>query len=209
MQCPVCDVKLNHAAYEGQTVYHCPECRGHLATRQRVSQIKSSRERSTEALKEEATQQQRADTAERLLCPKCCTNRMIKEKVRVRFAAGESFSIDVCGRCKVVWFDGGELARLQLEHEESPKGHDELRTQQRGQERTPEEQARFQQVLDALPGPEGVARGVGVPAVLLGLAVAVGVLCFLDLLPVWALILAAVVGVAAVVRLAAILMRGG
>ena len=36
--------------------------------------------------------------------------------------------IDVCEECQVTWLDGGELARIQLNYENSEKGRENLRT---------------------------------------------------------------------------------
>lgn len=62
-----------------------------------------------------------------------------------------SFHIDTCHVCSFVWLDLGELARLQLEHETSPRGNDAKRFQEQHREMTAAERAEFASNLAALP----------------------------------------------------------
>jgi Zn-finger nucleic acid-binding protein len=83
---------------------------------------------------------------------------MTKEKIPIRPAIGQSFSIDVCKPCNVVWFDGGELARFQLDHEHRPAGREEQKAQERARDRTAEEHERFEELLAALPQSPGLLK---------------------------------------------------
>ena len=44
-----------------------------------------------------------------------CRRRM--EKLKTRWTIG--FSLDECDSCNLLWFDGGELALMQLQYEGS------------------------------------------------------------------------------------------
>ncbi len=64
---------------------------------------------------------------------------MKKEKIPLSRLGGEPFFIDVCQKCRMVWFNGGELAKLQLDYEMSDQAIEELDHQLRLAQRTPEE----------------------------------------------------------------------
>ena len=151
MKCPACETELNRATYENSPVFQCPKCSGYLMQKGRVRAIKSSRDQSTEALEQEIAQEQSPDSLESLRCPKCLARKMRKERVRIKSDGGESFSIDTCGHCKVAWFDGGELARMQLDYETCDEALDEVDFRERAASRTAEEKEAFEQQLDALP----------------------------------------------------------
>jgi Zn-finger nucleic acid-binding protein len=188
-------VELARVAYEKHTAYQCPECRGYLVTRTKVSLIKSSRDRSTEALEEEASGEQRPDSSAVVPCPKCLGRNMTKRKIRIRQPIGESFSVDVCRHCRVIWFDGGELARLQLDYEQRPKAADELSAQQRRRDRTAEERKQLEELLAALPRSESfIDRALGeLTWFFLAVALLVGVgVCYAIALPVGVTIAASV-----------------
>jgi len=63
----------------------------------------------------------------------------------------DSFCIDKCRDCEVVWFDAGQLARLQLEHEATPRAREASRLQNRHREMTLEEKEQFEHHLACLP----------------------------------------------------------
>jgi len=151
VQCPVCSAELNRVTYEDQRVFQCPECNGYLAAERKVGRMKRLRGRSTEALQAEAAQEQRGDSAALLRCPKCRARKMAKQKIAFASSAGGSFTVDTCRACSVVWFDGGELARLQLDYESRPKARDELDSEKRSEARTAEEREKFEALLAVLP----------------------------------------------------------
>jgi len=69
-----------------------------------------------------------------------------------RFLADPAlFHLDTCRRCEPVWFDGGELARLQLSYQISPQGKDAAELQRRWREMPPERREEFEQNLARLP----------------------------------------------------------
>ncbi len=151
MKCPACDTELNRATYENSPVFQCSRCSGYLMQKGRIRAIKSSRDQSTEALEQEVAQEQSPDSVDSLRCPKCLARKMTKERVRIKSDDDESFSIDTCRHCNVAWFDGGELARLQLDYETCDEALDEVDFRERAASRTAEEKEAFEQRLDALP----------------------------------------------------------
>jgi Zn-finger nucleic acid-binding protein len=62
-----------------------------------------------------------------------------------------SFCIDKCPDCELVWFDAGELARLQLDYEATPREREATRFQDRHRQMNPEEKRQFEQHLARLP----------------------------------------------------------
>ena len=145
MKCPVCDAELRRSAYEGLPVFCCDSCHGYLVQTNRVANIKRRREKSDAELAEE-TQVAGADSKNQLACPRC-RRSMTKET-----AQGENvFQIDKCQTCDVVWFDPGELARLQQNYQATPRAAEALRFQQRHQNMTAEEKAEFEEDLADLP----------------------------------------------------------
>ena len=163
MKCPNCDIQLHHTQYEKYPVFQCPKCAGYLVAKKRLSVIKGSRERSTVELETEAQQERQPDQQERLRCPKCLANKMSKEKILFDEHPEESFTIDVCRQCSVIWFDGGELARLQLDYEASLKAIDELEFQQQWEDKTEVEKEQVQEQFAALPADRsglGISDGI-------------------------------------------------
>jgi Zn-finger nucleic acid-binding protein len=128
MQCPACRVELNRTTYEGVPVFECPRCGGYLVGRRQMVLIKSSRGKSREELEADVESRSGGDSTEDVRCPKCLARDMKKQRVP---AGDESFHVDVCEKCGVVWFEGGELARMQLQYEASAKGVESLARQQR------------------------------------------------------------------------------
>lgn len=179
MNCPNCDVELERVEYENNPVFHCPQCAGYLLKRIQVSMIKSMRERSTESLQQDAARGHGAGTQTQIRCPRCRAETMHKQKITLSQLGGDPFFVDACRKCQLVWFDGGELARLQLEYELSDQAVEELNQQLRVAERTPEEQEELDRRLAALPDRgfhlfDIFSRGVwGMTFVLLGLALLV------------------------------------
>ena len=147
MECPTCNSSLERTEYEGVTVFQCGECFGYLIPRRRMRMVKSSRQRSPEQLLEEITTQSRPDTDERVRCPRC-RGPMSKEEMDV--AEAGKFNLDTCKECDQVWFDGGELARWQIDHEQRDKGREETEMQRRRESRTPEQQAEIDKRFENL-----------------------------------------------------------
>lgn len=71
-----------------------------------------------------------------------------------------SFRLDTCQSCDFVWFDPGELARIQLDYEMSPQGRDAARVQDRLQNMSPEEKEAFEDALAKLPEGDATVASV-------------------------------------------------
>ena len=63
----------------------------------------------------------------------------------------EKFHIDICGKCNVVWFEGGELARIQIHFERSAQEVESLAREQRAARLDTDDDDEFERKLAALP----------------------------------------------------------
>ena len=154
MKCPTCSTVLVRVLYEGRPVFRCDTCFGYLVGQKRVDGLKASRGRPADELMKEAATEAQDDTESKVRCPRCriaMAKRLLKEPA--------SFHIDTCKSCELVWFDGGELARLQLAYEISPQGQEAAELQRRHREMTPEDRAEFEQNLANLPEAESPISG--------------------------------------------------
>lgn len=72
------------------------------------------------------------DNQNLISCPKC--NREMEKKSafeneRALYKSDmDDFNIDFCLSCELFWLDGGELAKIQLNYEMSPKGQENKKT---------------------------------------------------------------------------------
>ena len=146
MKCPACESRLSKSRYEGLVVNLCENCEGYLVETRRARQIRQRRDTSREDLADEVLKANGLDTADRLRCPRCMS-LMQKEKLN----ANSSFYIDHCRRCELIWFDAGELAKMQLEYEFSEQGMEAERFQERHRNMTEEEKQLFAERLANLP----------------------------------------------------------
>ena len=158
MDCPTCETELVNEKYEGHNVFQCPDCSGYLIKRQRMAQIKDTRETSSAELESHATARAAEDRTDLIRCPRCRVQRMNKQRIHFDERPDESFMIDICGKCQMVWFDGGELAKLQIDHESSIKAIDQLERQQLAQNLGSERKQELEQRIAALPTGAG---GIG------------------------------------------------
>jgi Zn-finger nucleic acid-binding protein len=122
-----------------------------------MESVRRAQATSVSQLQDEVLAERRDDTDDPLKCPRCCA-AMQKEFIE----EPASFFIDTCRTCELVWFDGGELARLQLSYEISPKGREAAEFQRRLREMTVEEREQFERNLTLLPkGDASVLSGFG------------------------------------------------
>ena len=149
MQCPNCESPLQREVYEDVPVLQCPKCHGYLIEQRRLQLIKLSRERTQDLLAKESATQGADDTLQQVRCPRCKVQRMSKQKVYMD--DGSHFFLDVCDECHSVWFDGGELAKLQLDYEASAQALEAFAFEQRARERTPEEEKAFEEQVHKIP----------------------------------------------------------
>jgi len=73
----------------------------------------------------------------------------------------DDFNVDHCKNCRLTWFDGGELAKLQLSYERSPRGRDSKQHYVNYSEISPEEQAKYRRTIAESIRSTGDALGKG------------------------------------------------
>jgi len=149
VKCPACTAELVRVTYEGLPVLRCEYCFGYLLGQKRMEGIQRTRRRSTDELEQEAVAENRGDSEQKIRCPRC------RKKMRKEFLKEPaSFHTDTCVNCQLIWFDGGELARLQLRHEIRPQAREAAELERRHREMSPERRAEFERNLAKLPEPE-------------------------------------------------------
>lgn len=128
----------------------CRGCGGHLVPTRRVEFIKRNDAKTRAELKTDAASFS-GSTSRPPACPRCRAE-MRKESADFRTI---DIEIDVCRGCALAWFDGGELALLQLAYEATKRHVDNQEMKQRiaDIEASPERKARFEESLSQLrPG---------------------------------------------------------
>ncbi len=155
--CPACAVALVPADYDGTRLLHYPKCGGHLVRRDRLESIQRAGQKGLEALAAEAVASSAPDSQERRRCPGCRA-AMRKD---ARELLGQKFFLDVCPACRMVWLDGGELAKIQLVHRMSARFQESQEFRRRVQEleSSPERLAEFEANLAELPEEDGPFEG--------------------------------------------------
>lgn len=148
-RCPVCDQPLEPIDYEGFRVMHCTSCHGHLVPVQRYESIKRTPGKSWNELEQEAEGQFGGRPEQTLTCPRC------RGSMRSQLTTVGTFELqtDLCRECALVWFDGGELALLQLAYQTTDRfaTAQEYRCRMEALEASPERKARFSRAVDRLP----------------------------------------------------------
>jgi len=138
MQCPQCDSKLVRSKYQGSNIRQCPNCNGMLLDSDRAEKIQKRVNKDVERLVKESELSDAKDTPDKIRCP-ACRDRMDKNLIE-----DLDFHVDECGNCDKVWFDGGELAQLQLAFENKPQREEVNRMRERIQNMTDEERAEYE-----------------------------------------------------------------
>lgn len=148
-KCPNCSSMLTPMAYEGFDLLRCGQCHGYLAALNDVEIIKRVARNSQDELKAEAMAGFHGSNTGRIKCPRC---HMSMHKQTVRMPA-LTLEIDICTPCALAWFDGGELALVQLDHEARTGFADaqELKRRMEELESSPERKAAFEANLAKLP----------------------------------------------------------
>jgi Zn-finger nucleic acid-binding protein len=146
MNCPRCLQTLDRCRYEGLPVFVCRACDGYLIRTHHVGSIKARRDKSTDELEDEAVGVAPQRFSDGLTCPRCL------REMRPEPAPGPiDFHLDECRSCDIVWFDGGELARVQIHYEGSAGGRDMAELRERFHNMPAERRAEFERNLAALP----------------------------------------------------------
>ncbi len=106
--CPACELKLNEALLDTHSVLFCDRCRGVLITHDDFLVVIRKRRRARQSPPDDPTPLNRDDLKRQIPCP-VCSNQM---DVHPYYGPG-SVVIDTCPRCKVIWFDHGEIGAIE------------------------------------------------------------------------------------------------
>jgi len=139
MRCPKWETALQRSKYLDANVRQCASCKGLLLDRKRAEIIKKRVNKDVDQLTEESEQALSEDTVEKVRCP-ACRNRMDKKLIEEL-----DFHVDECRNCHKAWFDGGELARLQLAFENRPQTEELNRMRQRIANMTAKERSDYEE----------------------------------------------------------------
>jgi Zn-finger nucleic acid-binding protein len=154
MKCPVCETKLSRIQYEGLNIRECESCRGTLLKFNRLKAIETRRQHSEEELLEQVSTEGE-DTLSKINCPECFRT-MDKRKKKV---GPWEFAVDRCQKCRYVWLDAGELAKMQIIFEFSDQGEEAERFKQRLTNMSPEDKAALDERIANLPE-ENITREI-------------------------------------------------
>lgn len=105
----------------------------------RADKIKRRINKDVEQLVKESELSAAEDTLEKIRCP-ACRNRMDKQLIEEL-----DFNVDQCDNCDKVWFDGGELSRLQLAFENRPQTAELNRMRERINNMTNDERSEYEE----------------------------------------------------------------
>ena len=159
MKCPICHDELQRTEYEGAVVFQCKTCSGYMVDQQRVSLIKTSIGKNRQQLQEEASAQSPRNPNEPVRCPRC-HSKMQAKKVNVDLGTSDHVLLDECGLCHAMWFDPGELAKMQLDYERSSQAIEQFRQQALASSRTDQQREEAQAAIHDLPDDSSVITDV-------------------------------------------------
>jgi len=134
--------------YEGINIHRCEKCHGAMVQFERLKAIEARREKSEEDLLNEVASAGE-DSRHPIRCGSCLSTM---EKRRKKMGSS-SFYIDRCQKCRMIWFDPGELAKWQVVYEFSEQGQEAERSRQRLKNMKPSEKAELDERIAKLPAP--------------------------------------------------------
>lgn len=106
--CPSCRSTLQAGAIEGARVLFCEACRGMLIGSEEFGSVVQKRKALHAEPKEPPTPLDLSELQRRVPCPRCDRTMDVHP-----YHGRGNVVIDSCHRCKVVWFDYGELTVLE------------------------------------------------------------------------------------------------
>lgn len=111
MHCPVCRIQITPIPYEGVRVFNCGQCGGNWLTGGQMERILASREiQMPPAVQDQMSMLAAAsNTTKPLLCVQC---GVTMKKTPFRFWS--DVTLDHCPKCQGIWFDRGELEKVQI-----------------------------------------------------------------------------------------------
>ena len=107
LDCPVCAIKLVHAAIADRRVMYCTRCRGMLIPMDLFLAIIQDLRSRREAAAEVARQPDWNGLNRRIHCPKCGQTMDTHS-----YGGGGSVIMDDCENCSLNWLDYGELDKI-------------------------------------------------------------------------------------------------
>ncbi len=116
MQCPVCRETLRTIEYEGIEIETCDECEGEWLDHGELPKILQRREVQFDEEERRALVNATKikgvplkDVDRDLPCPKCGATTDA-----INYGGNTGIILDRCTGCKGIWFDGGELEKVQM-----------------------------------------------------------------------------------------------
>lgn len=138
MKCPTCELELLRGDYYGANVHECAGCQGALLVTTRSKWIERRVNKDLPELVRELANTTASDTRHAIRCPKC------RAEMKKRPVKQLAIAIDDCRQCGMSWFDGGELASLQLLFEKDPQTIELNRMRERLNSMTEEERTEYE-----------------------------------------------------------------
>jgi Zn-finger nucleic acid-binding protein len=144
MNCPACHQKLFRTQYAGANVHRCRNCLGHLVDQRRAKKIEKRINKDLGDLKNEIQLATDNDLMDAIRCPRC------KARMKKLLPKDLGFHIDECKNCDFTWFDGGELAKVQLAFEAKAQTQELNQMRNRLESMTPAERQSHKERIDGL-----------------------------------------------------------
>lgn len=107
-QCPICRVPLLEGALEDHHALYCENCRGVLVANDDFCKIVVGKRKKYTGPVDDPIPLNPDELNRKISCPSC----EMEMDVHPYYGPG-AIVIDSCGRCKIVWFDHGEIAAIE------------------------------------------------------------------------------------------------
>lgn len=108
LACPLCNMHLAVGLMEERRVLHCHRCRGVLVSNDDFLIIIRRRRARFDGPPDAPSPVNAEELKRKTLCPQC-RRRM---ETHPYYGPGNAV-LDTCARCKLIWFDGGEIGALE------------------------------------------------------------------------------------------------
>ena len=137
---------MRRTRYEEVPIECCDTCHGYLITTRQLDGIKRRRDKTKSELEQEAATRALTNSERKLRCPNC-----YKRMHHRTWEGVARLEVDLCPACMLIWLNPGELARAQLNYEETPQAKEALKFKTRHTHMTPEERQEFEENIARLP----------------------------------------------------------
>ena len=105
--CPVCAVRLFHAALDGHRILYCRRCRGMLISMDIFAALVADLRSHGDTASQIVRPVDQAQLDKILRCPRCAHDMDTHV-----YGAGGNVVMNDCERCELNWLDHGELDRI-------------------------------------------------------------------------------------------------